>query len=376
MTGDGQPAPPPALATGAGDCHLIDPAAVRVDDAIALPAGTRAIQAQLKLDASQPSMQIATYVNGQNVGQTPVRAGDGRGIGPILVQQHVPLFPGENRIEFRAYGADKSSFSRAPSILRVNVPPVSETADAPTKPAMHVLVAGINQYQGTIPKLDLARADAETFAKSIQTRAAKQYNLPPVVSLFDDAATLDALIRQLAQLAVVAQPEDAVVIYLSGHGVVGTDDKQYAFVTADVSDANAVLRGGLGLTAGKLSQALAEVRAERTFIFLDTCHAGGFDPRAIGYLNQETGRYVLAASTKLEEAQDSYDGINGVFAYAVKQSLDDGATSAGGSIDAIDVGRYVTSKVEALAHAHAWEQRAVFQAAGQITAFPMFSAQA
>ena len=130
---------------------------------------------------------------------------------------------------------------------------------------------------------------------------------------------------------------------------------------------------GLGMTAGKLSQALAEVRAERIFIFLDTCHAGGFDPRAIGYLNQDTGRYVLAASTSLEEAQDSFDGQNGVFAYAVKQSLDGGAITSDGSIDAIDLGRYVTSKVEELAHTHSWQQRAVFQAAGQITTFPLFA---
>ena len=380
LSGDSQAAQPtPPTSADPNACHRIDQAAVKVDDAIALPNGTRAIKAQLSLKATQPSMQIAAFVNGQNVGQIPVRVDDVRGIGPILVEQHVPLFPGENQIEFRAYGADSRSFSRAPSILRINVQPAPEAPNAPNapaKPAMHVLVAGINQYQGTIPKLGFARGDADTFRTSMQTRAARQYTLPPMVPLYDSDATLEAVTNQLAQIAVAAKPEDAVVIYLSGHGVVGTDDHAYSFVTADVTDANAVLRGGLGLTAGKLSQALAEVRAERIFIFLDTCHAGGFDPRAIGYLNQETGRYVLAASTKLEEAQDSYDGINGVFAYAVKQSLEGGASSAGGSIDAIDVGRYVTSKVEEMAHTHSWQQRAVFQAAGQITAFPMFTAQA
>ena len=374
LDGDGQPVQPTAApSVDAGTCHSIDPAAVRLDNAIVLPAGTRALQAQLSLSAASPSTQVAAFVNGQNVGQIPVRGGDVRGVGPILVDQHVPLFPGDNQVEFRAYGTDGRSFSRAPVILRVTAPPLPEVADAPAKPALHVIVAGINQYQGTIPKLDLARADAETFAKSIQTRAARQYTLPPVVPLLDADATLEAITNQLAQVATAAQPEDAVIIYFSGHGVVGTDDQAYSFVTSDVTDANAALRGGLGMTAVKLSTALAEVRAQRTFIFLDTCHAGGFDPRAIGYLNQDTGRYVLAASTKLEEAQDSYDGINGVFAYAVKQSLEGSATTAGGFIDAIDLGRYVTSKVEEIAHTRSWEQRAVFQAAGQITVFPLFT---
>ena len=207
LNSDSQPIEHAAVpAVDTATCHSIDPAAVRIDDAIVVPAGTRAIQAQLSLNATQPSTQVAAYVNGQNVGQIPVVRGDGRGVGPVLVDQHVPLFPGDNQIEFRAYGADGRSFSRAPVILRVTAPPLSEVADAPAKPALHVLVAGINQYQGTIPKLNLARADAETFAKSIQTRAARQYTLPPVTPLFDADATLEAITNQLAQFATAAQP--------------------------------------------------------------------------------------------------------------------------------------------------------------------------
>jgi hypothetical protein len=40
------------------------------------------------------------------------------------------------------------------------------------------------------------------------------------------------------------------------------------------------------------------------------------------------------------------------------------------------VGRYVTSRVEELALERSWQQRAVFQAAGRITAFPLVAAPA
>lgn len=375
LNGDVPDTPPPAADMGSS-CQAIDPSVIGTQQSVALPPGTRAIRAQLRLDTAQPTTQVAAFVNGQNVGQVAAQRAGGRGAGPVLIEHHVPLFPGENQIEFRAYGPDNRDFTRAPLVLTADAGAASGPQGAP-KPKLRVLVAGINAYRGTIPALNYAKADAATFSRSIRERAAPQYDTSPVVELFDADADFETISRRLAEMAADAQPEDAVVIYFSGHGVVGTEDRAYAFVTADVTDANAALRGGVGMTADRLSRALAEIRAERTFIFLDTCHAGGFDPRAIGYLNQDTGRYVLAASTRLEEAQDSYDGKNGLFAYAVRQSLlGGGAASSEGAIDAFDVGRYVTREMAALARDRAMEQRAVFQAAGQITAFPLFSSPA
>ncbi len=384
LTGADEAAAAPATMPAAegGMCRSIDASTLHADEAIVLPPGTTAMRVALSLDASDTPTQVAAFVNEQNVGRSLVRPDarpvESRGIRPIVaVEQHVPLFPGENRVEFRAYVAGRQDFARAPTILRIRVDPAGPATQAPSVPAaparptLRALVVGIDDYRGTVHRLKFARADAGSFAAAIERRVAREYGQPAVVTLFDREATADAVTARLAAIATEAQPKDAVVIYFAGHGVVGADDHSYAFLTADVTDATAALRGGQGMGAERLARGLAEIRAERIFIFLDTCYAGAFDPRTIGYLNHDTGRYVLAASTRLEEALDGFDGINGLFAHAVKEALDGRVANPGRSIDAFDLGRYVTGRVEELALEKSWQQRAVFQAAGRITAFPL-----
>ena len=352
-------------------CRRFDPAAMHTDEAVVLPPGTAAMRVQLSVDTQGNASQVAAFVNEQNVGRSVVRTAASRGSGPVPMEQYVPLFPGENRVEFRAYVAGKQDFTRAPTILRVSVGAAPTARAAQARPVLRALVVGVDDYRGTIHPLKFARADAASFAAAIERRAAREYAQPAVATLFDKEATLDAVTARLATIATEARPMDAVVIYFAGHGVVGTEDRSYSFLTADVADANAALRGGQGMGSERLARGLAEIRAERIFVFLDTCYAGAFDPRTIGYLNHDTGRYVLAASTRLEEALDGYDGKNGLFAHAVKEGLDGKAALPGRSVDAFDVGRFVTGRVEELATEKSWQQRAVFQAAGKITAFPL-----
>jgi hypothetical protein len=328
-------AAPASGAADAGVCRMIDAAALQRGEPIVLPPGTTAMRVELSLDASDTPTQVAAFVNEQNVGRSLVRPDATRGIRAIVpVEQHVPLFAGENRVEFRAYVEGRQDFTRSPTVLRVRVDPGGPAAvTAPAvaaRPVLRALVVGIDDYRGTIHRLKFARADAGSFADAIGRRTARDYAEPVVMTLFDQAATADAITAKLAEIATVARPADAVVIYFAGHGVVGADDRAYSFLTADVSDADAALRGGQGMGAERLARGLAEIRAERIFLFLDTCYAGAFDPRTIGYLNHDTGRYVLAASTRLEEALDGFDGVNGLFAHAVKEGLDGRAGGGGG----------------------------------------------
>ena len=76
------------------------------------------------------------------------------------------------------------------------------------------------------------------------------------------------------------------------------------------------------------------------FLFLDTCHAGAIKlDTGAARINQESGRYILVASQSVQEALDSFDGKNGVFAYAVIEGLKGKARqSATGPVDDIDLG--------------------------------------
>ena len=192
----------------------------------------------------------------------------------IQVEQYVPLFPGENRVEFRAYMTGRQDFTRAPSILRVRVDAAAPSLQSssppalPVRPTLRALVVGIDDYRGTIHPLKYARADAGSFAAAIERRGAREYGQPAVATLFDREATADAVTAKLARIATEALPMDAVVIYFAGHGVVGTDDLSYAFLTADVSDADALLRPAACRKVGELTNPrLSTTRSARALLF-------------------------------------------------------------------------------------------------------------
>ena len=107
-------------------------------------------------------------------------------------------------------------------------------------------------------------------------------------------------------------------------------------------------------------------------VLLDTCYAGAFDLKQPANLAQESGYFVLTGSSSVEAALDSYNGENGVLAFAVKQGLTGQAASPDGRIDALQLGVYARRTVPELAAEKNHRQSAVFKAAGgDLKEFPI-----
>jgi uncharacterized caspase-like protein len=188
--------------------------------------------------------------------------------------------------------------------------------------------------------------------------------------LFDAEATRAKIVAKLEDIARRVRPEDAVLIYLAGHGIANSDGT-YFFVTPDatsVQDAEAQ-----SLDHPTLVRLLSELSARNVLLLLDTCYAGAFHLQGPGNLANESGRFVLTGSSSVEEALDSYDGTNGVFAYAVREGLYGAAADASGDdIDALQLGVYVRRALPQLARERKHQQSAVFKAAGgDLAAFPV-----
>jgi len=120
-------------------------------------------------------------------------------------------------------------------------------------------------------------------------------------------------------------------------------------------------------------KSLAGIGAKNGMIFLDTCHAGALGLDGPGQLAHETGRYLLAAATSVQEALDSYDNKNGVFATAVLRGIGGGAARRGDeAVTNFDLGFYVKTTVGALAREKRHAQRAQFKvAADDAEPFPI-----
>ncbi|MDB5383836.1 MAG: hypothetical protein JWO26_3468, partial [Rhodospirillales bacterium] len=183
--------------------------------------------------------------------------------------------------------------------------------------------------------------------------------------LVDREATRANILNALDRAAQTLQPTDTFVLYIAGHGIRTEPDQRFLFLPHDVRDASsmeAVRRQGID--DGTLVAALARIRARDAFLLLDTCHAGQLTMDQLSALGNETGRFLLAASSSVQEALDSYDDRNGVFAYAFREGLTGRAASDGeGRISALAIGEWVMRRVPQLAAEKNHRQDAVFRTA-------------
>lgn len=347
-----------------------------------LPAGTDVLTLRYRLtDRGSGIGPSDLFINGRNAGR--VSAEDmTRGLQPIpgstaqQAERAVKLDPGVNTVELRVYDKDERSYAVSDQVtLLAPAPP----AAAPPLPRLFVLAAGIDKYQPPAPALDLAVTDAQSFVAAVQQEAKPLYREVDTYALYDDQATVAGINKALDDIASKATSTDVLLVYLAGHGE--QVDNDYYFIAQDFrmpdSDSDAALDDAIkkdGLSGEDLVAHLGKISTKNGFLFLDTCHAGAIRlDTGPARINQESGRYILVASQSIQEALDSYDGKNGVFAYAVLEGLKGKARQGStGPVDDIDLGFYVSNRVDQLAKAQNHDQSSSFKiSAEDASRFPI-----
>jgi hypothetical protein len=333
---------------------------------IVLPDGVRAVELHYKLgDAGGGVGSVDVFMNERNVGRSPGPEAPGS-----VRTRTVPIDAGLSRLHVRAYDARQGAYSQSRPVVVVSRPPAAPpsaatparpAASAAVRPNLFVVAAGIDAYQPPITPLRYAVADARTFARTVRQRTAPLYGKTTVLEIHDAQATRAGLIQALERVGREAESEDTVLIYLAGHG--DLVDKRYYFATRDVTSAERLAQEGLG--EAELVRLLSGIRAKNGFVFLDTCFAGGFSLDMSSQLAHESGRYVLAAASRAEEALDSYNNVNGVFGYAVLKGLEGAAARGGKQVNQIDLGFFVAPRVAELAREKGHQQSARFKIAAE-----------
>ena len=333
-----------------------------------LPVGAQILRLHLKLgDRGLGVGAIDAFVNERNAGRFPA---------PTLVDKagtadvDVPLDPGHDDIQIRAYDGTNSIFAETPPLDFAG----AEEASGDQRGTLYVLAIGIDHY--ALPNLSLhfAVADARTFADSIKQSAAPLYKSVDVTLLTDQEATKAGILAAFDRLGHVVRSRDTFLFYVASHGVASDDDHRFLMVPQDVSDISsmkALARGAIDEST--LITALSRIQAHDALLLLDTCHSGTVTADNLANVGHESGRYILAASSSVQEALDSYDNRNGVFVYALKEALSGRAGQDGdGDIGALALGEYVSKRVGQLAREKGHAQDAEFKAAqSELRSFPI-----
>ncbi len=310
---------------------------------------------------------VDVFVNGRNAGRSAAPALQGQDGTATL---EVGLDPGENVVQARVYDGARSVFTESAGLRFAAAVPEQEAG----RGKLFVLAVGIDHFAQPRFKLGYAVADAQSFVEVMRTAGRSLFSAVQVTALIDGDATRAGILEALDRIARQAGPADTFLFYAATHGVRNEADGRFLLIPADAAEPGsmeALARSAVDETA--LVTALARIRARNGLLLLDTCYSGQLTAENLANVGHETGRYLLAASTSLQEALDSYDNRNGVFLYAVREGLTGRAARDGdGVISALALGEYVSRRVSELAREKGHEQDAVFRTAQRdLRTFPL-----
>jgi uncharacterized caspase-like protein len=148
-----------------------------------------------------------------------------------------------------------------------------------------------------------------------------QYQSVEIKTLLNERATKANILAELKKLATSVQPEDAVVVYFSGHGKASGD--HFYLVPHDLGysgprDQSSVEGLQQILTHSisdlELEEAFRDIDAGQMFMIIDACNSGQalenkdeprrgpMNTRGLAQLAYEKGMYIMTASQNVEEA--------------------------------------------------------------------------
>jgi formylglycine-generating enzyme required for sulfatase activity len=172
----------------------------------------------------------------------------------------------------------------------------------------YALLVGISQFTDPrLAKLNAPRGDVEALAQVLQDPARGGFD--KVETCID--SELQTIRDQLAALLDDRSPDDMVLLYYSGHGIL-TKGQRLFLATGQTSFDRPQARS---LSALEMRDMLEQSRAGKQVVILDCCHSGAFVDGAKGVAQTVTdntfgsdsaeGQYVLTATDALQFAYDA-----------------------------------------------------------------------
>jgi hypothetical protein len=336
--------------------RITPPPAVRILET----GGTVSRQARLsvRVRVDGEAAEVSRYHNGARAANQPGAPGAG-----ATYTFDLDLIPGDN--ELRAVATGPTGVSSNPDSIRI----VYDTP-APPKPKLFVLAVGISRYQQPNWNLGFARADAEAMARFFTDRGAKLFDDVSVTELFDEQATRTNIQRALASIGERARPEDVVLTYFAGHGL--AVEKTYYLLTHEMRDEVSIEQDvrKFGLSDRAMLDSLRTIKALKKVIILDACESANAldilgrappgERAALEMLARAEGLYIIAASTRQQEAIEIPELGHGLLTYALLSGL--GAKDDNAIPDVITMHQllgYVSQKVPELAERYGRSTRQV-----------------
>jgi WD40 repeat protein len=253
---------------------------------------------------------------------------------------------------------------------------------------LYIISIGVSEYMNSQFNLKYAAKDAKDVIETITGKSTHLYKSIKQRLLTDEEVT-KINIKALTEFVRHAQPEDAVIIFVAGHGLLDSNlDYYYATHNVDFNDPSQE-----GVSYELLESLLSITKAYEKLLIMDTCHSGELDKeeveegknadvnlgevefRAVGVSVREkegfgmentkelmdemftdvrkgTGATVISSAGGAEFAMESSEWKNGLFTYCLLEGLTSKAADANhdGEIKISELRDYVYAQVTKLSN--------------------------
>lgn len=191
---------------------------------------------------------------------------------------------------------------------------------------LNIVAVGVSKY-GNLPAVDqlkVAASDAMAVSATIGTQAKPVFRSINNVQLTDGQATRANILKALQTLKG-SKPEDAIMLFFSGHGFGNEDDWYFIPTDGTLDDPKTWVK------ASEIRAALEGAGAQRVFVVVDACYSGGtvdkfnavtsFMTRFLENGLRGAGVQVLTATRRDQLAPESASLGYGFLTYVLLQGL-------------------------------------------------------
>jgi uncharacterized caspase-like protein len=219
------------------------------------------------------------------------------------------------------------------------------------------------ELDGVTPKncdLSAAVSDATAFASAMAARLGPLHQATVSTVLVNGGKSGEPkaanIVDALDELRG-AQPNDTMMLFVSGHGF--HEDQDYYFVPTDAEFAGGRLRKSTAVPWTQF-QSVLEGTNGRRFLFLDTCRSGNRYSQRLTNDAHEQNIVVYAAARWDQDALERGDLGGGLFTHALVEGVSGAAKNKAGEVRAESLRDYVRTRVSELAKPMGFEQEPQF----------------
>ncbi len=215
--------------------------------------------------------------------------------------------------------------------------------ESKTKPKLFAVMIGVNEYKDPTLNLRFPVKDATDFGRSLEISAKLLLGDENVIMYYVHSKVTsgngfttpekEGIRKTLEEIGKKANPEDVILLFFAGHGVMqGDDNKEFTFLTADASRSNLI-----GISTKELQNWLSyegpnKILANKTILIFDACNSGQVTEELLAFarnddetqrvrqvedLKDKSGMFILAGSAPNQSAYELPQYEQGLLTYSL-----------------------------------------------------------